>query len=65
MPHDLRRATAFRRRQNDPSPPDMFLRAVAIRHNRDQSLAVRSIHLNDDSLAHGALSHLLRHVGIL
>jgi hypothetical protein len=32
----------------------MFLRAVAIRHNRGQSLAVRGIHLNDDPLAHGA-----------
>src|SRR5215471_10593878 len=50
--HDLRRATAFRRRQDDPRPPDMLLWAVAIRHNRRQSLAVRGPHLDADPLAH-------------
>ena len=38
-PHDLYRATALRRRQNDPRPPDMLLKTIPIRHYRCQSLA--------------------------
>jgi len=52
--HDLRRAAALRRRQNDPRPPDMFLRAVPIRYHRRQSLAVRATHVNANPLAHVA-----------
>ena len=58
--HNFRRAAALGGRQNDPRPPDMFLRAVAIRDNRGQSLAVRGTHLNADPLAHDALSHIQR-----
>src|SRR6516162_7109239 len=64
-PHNLRRATAFRCRQNDPRPPDMFLRAIAIRYNRCQSLAVRGAHLNADPLAHAASYEMACLYGIL
>ena len=58
--HNFRRAADLGRRQNDPRPPDMFLRAVAICDNRCQSLAVRGTHFNADPLAHDASSHTPR-----
>jgi hypothetical protein len=56
---------AFGRRQNDPRPPDMFLRAIAIRYHRRQSLAIRGTHPNTDPLAHDASSQTIRQLGIL
>jgi hypothetical protein len=37
---------------DNPRPPDLLLWAVAIRRNREQSLAVSASHLNADPLAH-------------
>ena len=55
--HDLGRAAAFGRRQDDPCPPDMLLRAVAIRRDPLQPDTVRGTHLEADPVAHAAACH--------
>src|SRR5271166_5117158 len=62
--HDLGGATV-RRGQNDPRPPHMLLRAVAIGCHRGQSLAVGGTHVNADRLAHPASLHRPPQYGIL
>jgi hypothetical protein len=63
--HDLRRAAPLRCRQDNPGPPDMLLRAVAIPHHRGQSLAVCGTHFDADSPTYEASWHTIRSVGIL
>jgi hypothetical protein len=65
LAHDRRRAAALRRRQDDPRPPDMLLRAVAIRYHPFQPVTVGSGNLDLDPLAHGRSSHKTRQKGIL
>ena len=63
--HDLGRAAARRRRQDDPRPPDVLLRAVPIRHDPLQPATVRSAHLDADPFAHAAACHASHAMGIL
>ena len=63
--HDLGRAAARRRRQDDPRPPDVLLRAVPIRHDPLQPATVRSAHLDADPFAHAAACHASHAKGIL
>ena len=55
--HDLGRAAAFGRRQDDPRPPDVLLRAVAVRHDRLQPDTVGGTYLDADPIAHAAACH--------
>jgi hypothetical protein len=58
-------ANAISRQQNDPSPPNMLLRAIAIRHNRFHSDTVRGSYFKSDSLAHPMDAHIRDTTGIL
>ena len=40
-------------RQDDPRPPDVLLRAVAVRHDRLEPSTISGTHFDLDSLAHG------------
>ena len=50
--------------QDDLRPPHMFLPAIAIRHDRGQSLTVGGTHFDADPLAHPASLHRSRQYGI-
>jgi hypothetical protein len=50
--------------QNDPCPPNVLLRAVAIRDDRLETDTVVGINGDGDSLAHPAASHIRRAAGI-
>ena len=50
-------AAAVCGRQDDPRPPDVLLRAVAVRHDRLEPSTIGGAHVDLDSLAHG---HSLR-----
>ena len=63
--HDLGRAATLARGQDDPRPPDMLLRAVAIRYDPLQPGTVRSTHLDTDARAHAAACHDQIPMGIL
>ena len=52
LTHDLGRAAALGRCQDDPRPPHVLLTAVAIRHDPLQTVTVRGANLDLDSLAH-------------
>ena len=52
--HDLRRAAADAREQDNIGPPNVFLRAVAIRSNRLKPGAIRRANLEGNSSAHAS-----------
>ena len=54
---DFHRAAAVRAEQHDLGPPDVLLRAVPVRHNGRQSLAVGVGHVDYDTFAHPPDSH--------
>jgi hypothetical protein len=51
--HDRDGAAAVPRRQDDPRPPDVFLRAVPVRHDRLEPSTISGTHVDLDALAHG------------
>ena len=63
--HDLGRAAAIGSQQDNLRPPDMFLRAVPIGHNRFQFGAVLGGYGHCDTIEHTADSHLAAWMGIL
>ena len=64
LPHDLGRAATVRCQQHDLSPPDMLLRAVSVRHDRIQLDTIRRTHVDFDTGAHPANSHVTTIAGI-
>ena len=54
------RARAVGRQNNDPCPPDVLLRTVAIPDDRLQASPIRRRDLDSNSLAHAAQSHSWR-----
>src|SRR5271166_1892947 len=54
------RARAVSGQNNDPRPPDVLLRAVAIPDDRLQASPIRRRDFDDYSLAHAPQSHNLR-----
>ena len=50
--------------QIDPYPPNVLLRAIAIRHDRLETSTIGGINRNDDSMAHPQDSHTQRTSGI-
>jgi hypothetical protein len=65
LPHNGSRAAASGGQQDDPSPPDMFLRTVPIRHNSLQQSTILGGDFNLDTIAHPADSQLKGSMGIL
>jgi len=63
--HHLGGAAALCRGQDDPRPPDMLLRAVAVHDHRRQLLAIGGTHFDIDPLAHRVSSHASPQLGIL
>ncbi len=63
--HNLRRAAAIGRQQDDARAPDVLLRAVAIRHNRLKLRAILGCYFHFDSIEHPADSHGGAGMGIL
>ena len=63
--HDPVRAQPLRRQQDDFCSPDMFLRAVAVRHHCPKTGTVGAGHIDDDPLAHPPDSHAQGKPGIL
>jgi hypothetical protein len=57
-------AQALAGQQHDPHPPHLFLRAVAICHDRFQTTTIGRTDLDDDIFAHPADSHRARAAGI-
>src|SRR4051794_16840138 len=62
--HDLGGAAALGGQQHDVRPPDMLLRAVAIRHNRRKSLTVAGCDMDADPGAHATDLYAARRQGI-
>jgi hypothetical protein len=62
--HDLDRAVALGGQQDDPSPPDMLLRAVPIRHDRFQASTVGGAQIDGYSMTHAPDSHASAGSGI-
>ena len=52
--HDLDRAQAIRSHQDDRRPPNMFLRAVPVRHDRRQTRTISRTHVDLDPFSHVA-----------
>ena len=63
--HDLGRAAAVCRQQDDLGTPDMLLRAVPICHNRLQAGAILGGDLDCDTVQHTSGSNPQAAVGIL
>ena len=61
---DPARPNAVGRQQNDPYPPNVLLRAIAIRHDRRKTSTGGSINSDRNSLAHPPHSHTSRAAGI-
>lgn len=62
--HDLRRALAIGRGQNNPSSPDVLLRAVAVVDDHQQTLAISRVQMDGDTCAHTRDSHTAKAKGI-
>jgi hypothetical protein len=63
--HDLGRAVAFGRQKNDFRPPNVLLRAVAVRHHRFNRAPIGRAKSDVRSLVHPADSHRRVSRGIL
>ena len=63
-PHDRDRAEPVGRGEHDRGAPDVLLRAVAVRHDGFQPVAVRGGHVDDDPGAHRPDSHAITATGI-
>ena len=64
LPHDLGRAATVRCQQHDLSSLAMLLRAVSVRHDRIQLDTIRRTHVDFDTGAHPADSHVSTIAGI-
>src|SRR3954467_6164408 len=62
--HDLDRAEAGCRQQDDACPPDVFLSTVPVRDDRLQMNTTGGAHVDNDILAHRPDSHPARACGI-
>src|SRR5262249_4971604 len=58
-------APALRCQQDDLCPPDVFLRAVSVRHHCPKASTLGAGHIDDDPLAHPPDSHAKAEPGIL
>ncbi len=63
--HNGRSTDALLAQQNEPGPPDTFLRALGIRDDRLQSLTIAERYGEGDTAAHSPDSHRLAQMGIL
>ena len=62
-PHDLGRAVAIGRRQDDVGAPHILLRRAPVCDNRLKPTAVASRDVNDDSCSHPKSMNYLRRFG--
>jgi hypothetical protein len=63
--HNLSRAMTIGSQKHDPGPPDVLLRAIAVRHSRFERAAVSAAQSNVRSLMHSPDSHVRVRWGIL
>ena len=63
--HDRLGAQTLRSQENDPRPPNMFLRRTARRHDRLKPRCVRCSDLDLNTRSHAASSHANDNMGIL
>lgn len=64
LAHDRVRAEPGSRGEHDRSAPDVFLRAVTVRHDGFEPGAVRRGYVDDDPRAHAPDSHTITATGI-
>jgi hypothetical protein len=62
--HDRHRAEPIGGGQHDPGAPDVFLGAIAVRHNGFEAIAFSSAYFDDNPGAHPQDSHAKPPTGI-